>query len=161
MPLKNMVEDKRAWVNYKTLIDVYGMGELPYNDISSECMVITHEEKTIFKTALNFFDKPIIDYRPFAGYMPDELALSFALAKHEIALPKWEPIYWRQSNKTKCYLPELRQNFYGFSMGGARATDTEISIYNSLISAAYYKLGIDNPYKWVNKSRFLQERKQY
>lgn len=159
--LKNLAENPKAWAKYADIISAYGLAESTWYDLSSECITFTKEDAPIFRTALKFFDKPNIEFRDFAGYMADELALSFALATHDVGLPAWEPIYWRQSNSTKCYIPAIRESFYGFSMGGARATDTEISIYNSLISAAYFKLGIDNPFKWVNKSRFLQERKQY
>lgn len=155
--------NSKAWANFGEISLVYGLGEKLNFHLSSEVIYFkkTERVKDLFEKAKQVFDNPKITFRQFAGYMPDELAFAIAMMQTDLyPQENFEPVFWRQTNKSNCYLPSLREKFHGFSMGGIRATDVEIQIYNNLVSAAYYKLGLVHPHKWVNKNRFLNNRKK-
>jgi len=153
----------KAWANFTEISVIYGLGSKLNFHLSSEVIYFkkTDRVKELFEKAKQVYDNPKITYRTFAGYMADELAFSIAMMQTDVyPQEKWEPVYWRQTNTAKCFIPSLRETYYGISMGGIRATDVEQQIYNNLVSAAYYKLGMVHPHKWVNKNRFLNDRKK-
>lgn len=162
-PIHKSSDDPKAWARNSDIALAYGFYDELYYHLSSECIVFynTHEVKNLFRKAQRVYDSPKVPFRPFAGGMPDELALSIAMMMTGVypGIQKWEPVFWRQANKAKLQIDTLREKFFGFSMGGTRCTENEKHIYDVLISSAYHQLGIANPHRWVNKHRFLPERK--
>lgn len=163
--LKDSPNDNKAWCSYSDIALIYKLSEQKNYHLSSEAIYFkkTKEVKKLFRAALKVFDNPKIEYRQFAGYMADEMAFQVAMMQTEVypTLDNWQPVYWRQSNKARCVISALSPDFYALSMGGVRATETEQSIYNIMVQSAYQKLSISRPHKWVNKNRFLNERKQW
>lgn len=163
-PLSQSIDDPKAWAKYSDIALIYNLTDELNFTISSEFIYFkkTDEVKALLEKAVQVFDNPKIDYREFAGYVADELALSIAImcTKTYPHKASYEPIWWVQSNIEKPTLANLREKFYAISMGGVRATTSNEQLYNILVSSAYYNLNIKYPHKWVNKHRFLQERKK-
>ena len=161
--INKSIDDVKDWAMASHVAIAYSLSDEKNFHLSSECLYFkkTKDVKKLFSLALKIFDKPKVESREFAGYVADELAFNIAMMKLKLypSIENWQPIFWRQSNKALCTIQNLKENFKALSMGGVRATDTEQFIYNTLVSSAYYKLGILYPYKWINKYRFLRERK--
>lgn len=161
--LKDSPNDGKAWCTFSDIALVYKLSEQKNYHLSSEVIYFkkTKEVKKLFNTSIKIFDEPKIGYRVFAGYMADEMAFQIAMMLVELypAIDEWQPVYWRQSNNAQCTIQRLNENFYAMSMGGIRASEKEQSIYNIMVQSAYQKLSIPRPHRWVNKNRFLNERK--
>lgn len=160
--IKDSINDERAWFNFSDAMLMYKLSEQKNYHLSSECIYFkkTKEVKKLFQLARKVFDNPKIPFKDFAGYVADEMAFAIAMMQTEKypTIENWQPVFWRQSNKTKFTIQNIREQFHAMSMGGSRATEQERQVYNNIVAAAYYKLGILHPYQWVNKYRFLKER---
>lgn len=154
-------ESKFAWTSSKNLVEKFG-GKI-FN-LSSEFIYFKKGKvsKKIFSESKKAFDNPPVEYRRFAGAVPDELAFQVSMMKLGIephASP-FLPFYWEAHEKKQYQLHELyRTEFYGYSMGGNTQHQIPMANYNNL--ARYYaqQFGLRHHYEMRDKRDFIAQRK--
>lgn len=162
--INDALDSNKEWAKASEIRTAYQINDVPFYAISTEVVYFkkTDQVKKLYKNAAQIFDNPLVEYRSFAGGMADELALNIAcmLQQKFTGIDNFVPVFWRQAEKKYPILETLRNDYFALSMGGARSASAEQNIYNILVAAAYYALGISHPYKWIDKSRYLNERKK-
>lgn len=159
---KDVPADFNMWVDVNEVKKAYSLMEGRYYQIHSE--VFYFEKGTIakkyFKVALKIYDNLKVKAKIFAGALPDELPFTIASAQLEVYPHKDDfiPSYWTKLGGHK-HVYQLSNEYFLISMAGTNSASSSIEIYNVLTSAAYQKLGLQQPYKWKNKKSFLRERK--
>lgn len=155
-------ENKFAWVSSKKLSERFP-GQKVFN-LSSEFIYFKKGKvaKKIFSEAKKAFDDPKMEFRRFAGAVPDELAFQIAMMKiqAEPHASPFLPFYWEAHEKKQYQLHELyRTGFFGYSMGGNTQHQIPMANYNNL--AQYYarQFGLRHHYPMRDKREFLAQRK--
>lgn len=118
--------------------------------------------KKYFDTVRKVFESPKVKCLNFAGAtMADELAFMIASMQLDYysQISPYMVIFWHKrevDKRLRTY--QIEEPFIGYSMGGAQNTTYAVENYNILVGAAFFKLKLRYPYKYVPKSIFLKER---
>lgn len=156
--------DVFKWTGIDKLKEVYNTQEV-YN-LSSEFIYFKKGKvaKKIFQEAKKAFDNPKVDFRRFAGNIPDELAFQIAYIKtsHKPFQNPFLPFYWahlEEKNKPHLQANELyRTDKFGYSMGGNVQHDQPLAIYNNLARYFANQFGLRHFYPMKNKREAIHER---
>lgn len=153
------------WANIQEVKDLYG--DKPFWNFHSEFVFFRKDKavKKYFATAIKVYeDNKIRSATRFAAAnMADELAFQAAsmitdIYPHEI---NWSPNFWYRSNLkiSRKYPYELDPTFLTYSVGGNQLPAAIQTNYNNLVSHYFHSLGLQHPYKVMNKQSYLPERK--
>lgn len=154
------------WSSASHIRDAYGLKSGKLFSLYSECMWIkrTVQNILLFETAQQINDDLLVDYKEFAGGVPDELPLSIAMAltstyPHQ---QNWIPVYWEHLEKKRLYedSESINNQHYAFSCGGKVTPPAVKEFYNMLASVAFQNAKLQYPYFIINKKDFLPERKK-
>lgn len=99
----------------------------------------------LFKTARKVYEKPLLkSIKRFAHHVPDELALNIAAAKHDVHPHeyKWQPTYWPPMQGNIITGLDDLYKFYAFSCGSNRLSIASRQVYDRVMKAACYKMGV-------------------
>ncbi len=128
-----------------------------------EFMLFNKSKKIIalFQRAGAIYNSPGITTALFAGAAPTEFAFDIAMNKMRIDChkPNWQPAYWPSIHKG--IIPELHtinKAYYAFSAGGARVNYGQKRIYDLVMQAACYKLGLKHVFHLQPKNFYIPER---
>jgi hypothetical protein len=159
---KDVPADFNMWADVNDVKKAYSLVEGRYYQIHSEVFYFEKGAvaKKYFKIALKIYDNLKVKAKIFAGAVPDELPFTIASSQLELYPHKDDfiPSYWTKLGGHK-HSYQLSEDYYLISMAGTNSASSSIETYNLLTSAAYHKLGLQQPYKWKNKKSFLNERK--
>lgn len=133
-----------------------------YN-LSSELIYFKKTEDTslFFQIAREYFDNPEVEYKRFAGTVPDELAFQLAMIKTGMKphASQFLPFYWEPYQRKKFTAHEFyNSQWYGYSMGGAFYEPRQKEIYDSLATHYSQKFGRPFVFKAKNKSEVTKLR---
>lgn len=162
MPLSTASEDHLQWTNPKQIQDATNFTGDVYN-LSSEFIYFKKSvlAKSLFDAAKLFFDEPGVNYKRFAGGVPDELAFQLAMISLNIEPHQcpFLPFYWEHQHKKMLKPKELYDNWWGYSMGGKFNSDHARTIYDNLARWYYNHWGLKFQSPIRNKSDLMPERK--
>ncbi len=154
--------DFNMWAKVEDIKKAYQLQAGRYYQIHSEVFYFEKGSiaKKYFKAALKIYDSVKVKAKVFAGAVPDELPFAIASAQLEVFPHEddFKPSYWTNLSVHKHFY-QLNDEYYLISMAGINHSSSVIDSYNIHTSAAYHKLGLQQPYKWKNKKSFLKERK--
>lgn len=153
-----------TWAKTQEIKKAYNITKGKYYLLFSEMMWIrnTPENHALFFKAREIYDNLLVEYLEFNGGVPDELPLAIAIAiagrqiKSELT-----PVYWEASQKRNLTKKpeELKSEFYALSIGGKRVSRPVEDYYNHLASYAFQREGLQYPYTYIDKRKFLPQRK--
>ena len=137
--IQNLGEAKKSdWADVDEVKKVYKLDHL--TSIFSECFIWKSGElaDSVFKKWQEHYHKLKVEYKKFAGYVPDELPLMIALSELKIYPVRWVPIYWRGHGKEFLTLSMslIHQKYYCYSIGG-NANDVKMQTQYDLLSRHY------------------------
>jgi hypothetical protein len=158
-----------VWADLKTAIDGYCIHGRKFYRTYGEWIYFkkSPEAKKLFSTAKKIFlAKPKAIVKPFIGQeITDELAFSIAMAQTEIYPhhDNYHPTTYYHINSRgllRYAQPyELANKYYTISMGGATNPPYITRNYNLMVEVSYRNMGLQNPFIWKEKRKFLEERK--
>lgn len=155
------------WANLQDIKEAYKVesGTLFY--VSSEFIYYrkTKENKKLFNTAVKLFDTLKIQYKRFAGGIPDELPLSIAMLLQGIKPHKeaYRPIYWEAAEKRNLSTKELyglqsSGEYIGYSIGGhLPSSGRMVEVYNNVVKFYASQYGF-TPFPFKEKRSFIPQR---
>lgn len=120
------------------------------------------EVAAFFKTAKKAFIKPgLTSEKLFGDGTADELALVIAAGVHDIHPHqyKWSPSYWHLMNNGQ--IPEfnkLYRDYWLVSFGARFASQNSKLLYDRLVKAACYKMGLQHVFPLIAKKEYLKAR---
>ena len=159
---KIIYDDMNLWAKIEDIRKAYSFDQGRYYHLQSEVFYFERgmSAKKYFKLALKIYDNIKVDYRKFAGGVPDELPFAIAAAQLDMFPHKdsFIPCGFKFEKKYSI-LNQYRERYFLISMFGNNSMSYLTERYNILTMAAYHKLGLQHPYKWKNKRSFLKERK--
>lgn len=98
----------------------------------------------------------------FADTIPDELAFNIATNIHGIKphVYKWKPSYWSRLHYEN--VPEIEQlrQYYVFSCGSNASSGSVKRVYDRIVKASAYKLGLQYTFPLVSKKEALTTRQK-
>lgn len=154
--------DPAVWANLNHVKQAYNFETGYYYALQSEMIYFkkTDSNLTFFEVAKQVYDHPLVNVTVFAGFIPDEFAFSVAAAMCGIEPHQtpyyptyWHPVHKRSDRET------LFDRHYVLSVGGAFQSDYFKKLYDQLAAVAFRKLGLETPFKYINKRSWLPERK--
>lgn len=128
----------------------------------SEVLYFTRDADSIFEEAIEIVNNPRLEtIKLFAHRPPDELGINIATAKRSIVphIMKWQPSFWHLLNNNQ--IPDyasLYMKYWLISFGSNMVTGTLKKIYDKIMKAACYKLGLQHVFQIESKRNFLTER---
>lgn len=154
-------EPRLLWVKATELKNVYGDKEV-YN-LSSEFVYFkkTDSVKRLFDAANSAFDEPKLEFKRFAGSIPDELAFQIAMMETGMKPHKtpYLPMYWEPYEKKNLTVHELyKTEYFGYSVGGNLLSTQQKTIYDGLVKFYSKLFGIKYAFLAVNKREALPTR---
>jgi len=160
--INDLRPDYFVWGNIDEAKKAHGItGGIMYQ-YRSEMMYFkkTEKIKNMFLLAQAIFDKPEIEVQKFGGNVPDEFALNIAscLLKIEPHKYKWQPCYWDRIHKRPLKDSELYQKYWVLSTGGNVVTYNTIKLYNRIVKAAHYQMGLQFLFNLQPKKSAIEER---
>ena len=166
MDLASEVIDEKysQWVNVKEVKQAYGFTEGKYYSLHSEFIYFkkSKDNKKFFEEWIKQYEKLKVKHTEFANGIPDELPLAIATIIHEKYPHKtpFLPVFWLHREKP-IERTELLDNYYGFSIGGNRITQTQMQTYNDFVQYYMNKIGSRFVFKTTSKISFLPERQNF
>lgn len=156
------VEKYSQWANVEEVRAAYpSTGK--YYSLHSELVYFKKckNNRKLFNAAKKIYDNLKVKATTFAGAIPDELPFAIAIMQHGVVAHKepYRPVFWMNAEPRIKHIYELAKDYIALSMGGNYNPKFTVDTYNTLTSAAYHKLGLQQPYKWKLKRSFLSERK--
>ncbi len=135
-----------------------------YYSIHSEFVYFTKCEsnKKFFDKAKEIFNEPRITPRQFATSIPDEYAFAVAqmLTKTYPHKTPYLPGYWHVAEKhNKIKDGDMYRLYKYISIGGVEIPKPGEELYNRLSRIYAQKYGATDYYKYVEKRKWLEERK--
>lgn len=155
------------WADLQEIKEKYKVesGNLFY--VSSEFIYYkkTKENQTLFRNAVKTFDTLKVQYKRFAGGVPDELPLSIAMLCQGIKPHQeaYRPIYWESAEKrnlgtTELYGLKSTGEYIGYSIGGHLPSSRKmVDVYNQLAQFFAAKYGFI-PFPFKEKRSFIPQR---
>ena len=151
------------WADIEKVKETYQVQQEKFYSLHSEFIFFkkTKVARKFFTTAQHLYEKLKVPATTFAGAIPDELPpiLACMLTKLYPHKDYYRPVFWQNSEKRMLHIYEIAREYYGYSMGSHTSPRHSISLYNTSVSAAYRKLGLQHAYTWKQKKSFLPERK--
>lgn len=152
------------WAAPEEIAKVYPIKSNKLYQWRSEVMYFEKGElvNKLFATARKVFLSPgLTSIQKYATGVADELGINVACAVHDIHPHeyKWSPSYWHMINGG--HIPDfskLYANHYLVSFGSNVATGNSKDLYNRLVKAACYKLGLQHVFSLQSKRDYLPER---
>jgi hypothetical protein len=132
----------------------------------SEVMYFTRSERVIamFASAREIYANPGLNtIHRFGQHIPDELAINIATALHGIEPHeyKWTPAYWpRLHGESNGDLDGLYTKYYALSCGSNAVSPQTTRLYDRVIKAAAYKMGLQYLFPMINKKEVMKSRQQ-
>lgn len=150
------------WASVEEIREVYKIEGKIYQ-WRSEVLYFKKSAKNskLFRQAQKIFLNPkLTTIKEYAGGVPDELALNIAAAIQEMEphVEKWQPAFWWKLNNQ--IVPGFDQlySYYLASFGSNVASQPVKALYNRVMKAAAYKLGVSHVFPLHSKREFLPER---
>lgn len=163
---KNEFVDDYLWANAHDIKKAYEFKDGFLYGLHSEFIYFKKCEKVAryFETVKEVFAHPKVKMKHiFDGDIPDEFAFAVAMIKHRMYPHEcpYRPLYWYLTDaKTLGTSKEkMLKNHYGYSVGGNATPAPVRKTYNQLASAYSQKLGVQYPFKIVQKRQVLHSRK--
>ena len=128
----------------------------------SEVLYFTREAALIFEDAISIVSNPRLEsIKLFAHKPPDELGINIATAIHNVKphVINWQPSFWHLMNGG--VVPDhnmLYMKYWLISFGSNMITGTLKKVYDRLMKAACYKLGVQHVFQIESKRNFLPDR---
>lgn len=157
------VQASSMWADTEEIKAAYNVDKVLGIHSEFMCFKKNKTVKHFFSVAQDTYKHLKIDHTTFAGAIPDELPIMIA-AELTGMMPHQQPyfpVFWYKRDKKMLHSYQIAKDYYGISMGGNYNMQDEITMYNNLAAAAYYKLGLKFPYQWKQKKYFLAERQTY
>lgn len=132
----------------------------------SEVMYFTKSERVsnMFSSAREIYQTPRLEtIHRFGQHIPDELAINIATALHGIEPHqyKWTPAYWpRLHGEPTGDLDGLYSQYYALSCGSNAVSPQTTRLYDRVIKAAAYKMGVQYLFPMINKKEVMKSRQQ-
>jgi len=133
------------WANLEEIQDVYHVIEV--YQWRSEVMFWKKSDavQKMFKRAQAIYASPNLkSVHTFGGVVADELAINIACALAGIQPHKykWSPSYWPRLHGEGMQLDAAYEQYYALSCGSNVSSSYTKNIYNRVVKAATYKLGV-------------------
>lgn len=149
------------WCSLKDVAKAYKLRSGKFYRVFSELIYFERSEaaRALFERAQEIYENPLCPVTEFAGALPDEFAFSMAMIKEKLYPHQDEfyPIYWQPRDKHKP-IDVVADNYYGLSIGGSVTHSVITEQYNRLAKGYFSKLGLQNPYRVLNKKRWNNNR---
>lgn len=154
--------DYFMWANVEEIKREYKIQKGVLYQFRSEMMYFEKSEEIekLFTLAQSIHESPGIEVQKFGGNIPDEFALNVAacvLGIHPHKY-KWQPCYWDRIHKRPLKETSLYDSYWALSTGGNQVTYNTIKLYNRIVKAACYKLGLQFLFNLQPKKSAIQER---
>lgn len=100
--------------------------------------------------------------KKFADNIPDEIAFNIATNKCNIQphVYKWQPSYWNRLHNGNVPSIDELQNYYTFSCGSNVSEGSVKRLYDRVVKASAYKLGLQHVFPLVSKKEALTTRQK-
>jgi len=144
----------QTWANIDDIKRAYNVTDIPQTRTELIYFEKNEVSNAIFSKAAEVFLKPLVNFSTYGSHTPDELAFNISCALNGYKLDKFSPIYWHYLHKGVKW-----NSNYAYSMGGAVTSTEQKRIYNGIIQNAYYKLGLQRSYKYIDKKYFAKNYK--
>lgn len=119
------------------------------------------EAKAIFTEAQKQLNSKIAN-KKFAGGMADELAFILAAMKLGVKphQDNWTPVFWYFRSKKEAHLQpyQLTNKYLAYSIGGNETPQYVKASYNNLVTFYSQRMGINRPFKAIDKRNYLPSR---
>lgn len=167
-PEKSDLSDKYyLWADAEELINKYNLAGKIYQ-WRTEFMYIKKCElvNNLFGSARHVYDNAQTDLaslKLFANHVPDELGINVAACICKIAPHKykWQPTFWhRLHNDNAPQLESLYGNYYALSCGSNVNSMNVKKLYDRVVKAASYKLGMQHVFPLISKRDIMPARQQ-
>lgn len=152
------------WANVQEIREVYKITGTIYQ-WRTEVMYFKKTAKVnkLFAQARKIFANPkLSSIKQFADGVPDELAINIATAIQGIEphVQKWQPAFWwKLNNQIVPGFTEL-YSYYLASFGSNVASQPVKKLYDRIMKAAAYKLGVSHVFPLYSKKSYLSERQK-
>lgn len=136
--LSNGHNPKYFWANYKDVKEKYKGFENHYlYSLHSEFIWFKRSDanKAFFDKVKEFYDNPPVPATKFAGDVADELPFAMACIECNFKPHKtpFVPVCWSQLDTKATYdIHKLKQNYYGYSVGGNAINSNMNAVYNTM-----------------------------
>jgi hypothetical protein len=163
---KDEFVDDYLWANAHDIKRAYGFKDGFLYGLHSEFIYFKKCEKVAryFETVKEVFAHPKVKMKHvFDGDIPDEFAFAIAMIQHRMYPHQcpYRPLYWylTDAKTLGTSKQKMLENHYGYSVGGNATPSPVRKTYNQLASAYSLKLGVQYPFKIVQKRQVLYSRK--
>lgn len=162
-PENDLRPDYFMWANVDEIKKAYNLQGTMYQ-FRSEMMYFerTEEVVTMFARAREIYGSPEVPVTMFGGNVPDEFALNIAACIYGIHPHKykWKPCYWDRIHKRPFPYKDsnLYRDYWVLSTGGNAVTYNTVKLYNRIVKAACYKLGVQFLFTLQPKRSAIVER---
>jgi hypothetical protein len=154
------------WADIDEIISKYGLTNIIFQ-WRSEFIYFEKCDwvKVMFDVAREVYqDAPqrLKSIKLFAHHVPDELALNIAASTCNIRPHKykWQPSFWHRINPGYSTVEQLMSKYYVLSCG-SNVTEMNIKkIYDRIVKAASYKLGMQHIFPLISKREMMPARQQ-
>lgn len=158
--------DSYLWANAHDIKRAYDFKDGFLYGLHSEFIYFKKCEKVAryFETVKEVFAHPKVKMKHvFDGDIPDEFAFAIAMIKHRMYPHKcpYIPLYWylTDAKTLGTSKQKMLNNHYGYSVGGNATPPAVRKTYNQLASAYSQRMGVQYPFKIVQKRQVLRSRK--
>lgn len=155
------------WADVEELINKYDLKSMIYQ-WRTEVMFIKKcdDINTFFETArIVHHDarNKLTTLKLFAHNVPDELCINVSASIHGLwpHKYKWEPSFWHRLHSENIpQIEDMQGRYYILSCGSNMTSPAVKKLYDRLVRAASYKLGMAHVFELVNKKEMMPDRQQ-
>lgn len=149
------------WANPEEIAKVYKIESGNIYQWRTEVMYFTDKSKRMFSKARKIFSSPnLTTIQHYAGGVADELAINVSAASLGIEPHafRWAPSYWSRLHNHR--IPEVPalSDYYLVSFGANFASSELKKLYDRLVKASCYKMGLQHLFTLQSKKDHLPER---
>lgn len=124
----------------------------------TEFVYFNQKGKEIMNKALEIVkNQQLKSLKLFAYSVPDELGINIAAAMASVAphIYKWKPSFWHALHGGAIPDPAKLADYYIFSFGSNTASGTLKKVYDQIMKAACWKMGVNHVFPLKAKREFL------
>jgi len=155
------------WADVNQLITAYTLVDKIYQ-WRTEVMFLKQCENVakLFETARYVHahaQQDLDSLKLFAHNIPDELCINVAACIHHMHPHqyKWRPSFWhRLHSENAPQIDDLQQNYHVLSCGSNMTSPAVKKLYDRIVKAASYKLGMQHVFELINKKQMMPTRQQ-